>query len=321
MNGRYAFVFPGQGSQSIGMGRALHDTFSAAKEVFQEVDEALGQHLSKLMFEGDAETLTQTENAQPALMAVSMAVLRTLENEGGLKLADKARIVAGHSLGEYSAIAAAGGLALADTARLLKLRGQAMQKAVPAGQGGMAALIGVTADEARDICVEACATVTEASQRVLEVANDNGGGQVVISGRKAAIDASLICAKARGVKRAVILPVSAPFHSSLMQPAADAMAEALAGQTLLAPVVPLIANVTAEEVSDPDQIKTLLVQQVTGSVRWRETIETLPAKGISATVELGAGKVLSGLNRRINGDLTCYNAATAEDIEALLRVL
>ncbi|XAO71729.1 MAG: ACP S-malonyltransferase [Acetobacteraceae bacterium] len=321
MVGQCAFVFPGQGSQSVGMGRALYEAFPAAKEVFQEVDEALQQRLSTLMFEGDPDELTRTENAQPALMAVSLAVLRVLQKEAGWQLAEKARVVAGHSLGEYSALAAAGSISLTDVARLLRIRGRAMQKAVPPGEGAMAALIGVTAAEALEICEEARRHVDASGHAILEVANDNGGGQVVISGHKAAIEASLNCAKERGVKRAVILPVSAPFHCSLMQPAADVMADALAEQDFTAPHVPLIANVTASEVTDPAMIRKLLIQQVTGSVRWRETIESLPEKDVSVVVEIGAGKVLSGLTRRINSELTACNAATPQDIDALLRVI
>lgn len=322
MVGRCAFVFPGQGSQSVGMGRALYEAFPAAREVFQEVDETLKQRLSLLMFEGDPEVLTQTENAQPALMAVSMAVLRVLKKEAGWQFGEKARVVAGHSLGEYSALAATEAISLADVARLLRIRGRAMQKAVPHGQGGMAALIGVTAAEAQEVCVETCKSVDNAEGGlILEVANDNGGGQVVISGHKVAIEASLECARKRGVKRAVILPVSAPFHCSLMQPAADVMEEALVEQSLGAPIVPLVANVTAQEVSDPHEIRKLLVQQVTGSVRWRETIESLPGKGVSVVVELGSGKVLSSLTKRIDRDLTACNAVTPQEIEALLRII
>jgi len=321
----HAFVFPGQGSQSIGMGAALHDAFATARAVFEEVDDALGQKLSRLMFEGDAVELTRTENAQPALMAVSLATVRVLEHEGGFRLQDRAALVAGHSLGEYSALAAAGAFGLAETARLLRLRGQAMQRAVPEGVGGMAALIGVDLEQARSICEEAAQVPVEdgeaARRETLEVANDNGGGQVVISGAIGAVQRAIEVAKARKVKRAVLLPVSAPFHCSLMAPAADAMGEALERADVQAPVVPVIANVTAAKVTDPAEIRALLVRQVTGSVRWRESVEAMAAMGVTSVVELGAGKVLSGLVRRINGDLTTVSAGAPDEIEALLKVL
>ena len=301
----HAFIFPGQGSQSVGMGRDLAAAFAAAREVFGEVDEVLKQKLSKLMFEGPAETLTLTENTQPALMAMSMAVLRVLEAEGGFRLADKAVLVAGHSLGEYSALAAAGGLSLAETAGLLRLRGSAMQAAVPAGEGAMAALLGVELEAARAICADAAVLVHEdgrEERQVVEAANDNGGGQVVISGHRAAVERAVELAKSRGVRRAMLLPVSAPFHCALMAPAADAMRDALGEAAVAAPVVPLVANVSAERATDPDEIRDLLVRQVTGTVRWRECVLACNAMGVDSFIELGAGKVLAGLMRRISPD-------------------
>lgn len=319
----HAFIFPGQGSQFAGMGRDLAAAFSAARAVFQEVDDALEEKLSKLMFSGPIEELTLTQNTQPALMAMSLAVLRVLESEGGLVLADKATLVAGHSLGEYSALAAAGSFGIADTARLLRLRGTAMQKAVPAGEGGMAALIGVDPDQARAICEAAAAVPAEdgaaARSEVIEVANDNGGGQVVISGAAGAVARAIEIAKARGVKRAMALPVSAPFHCALMRPAAEAMAEALERTAIAPPVVPLIANVTAAKVGEPDRIRALLVEQVTGTVRWRESVQAMTAIGVDSFVELGAGKVLCGLIRRIAPDAAIRSAGSPEEIEALLR--
>ena len=321
----HAFIFPGQGSQFAGMGRDLAAAFAAARAVFQEVDDALQEKLSKLMFSGPIEELTLTQNAQPALMAVSLAVLRALESEGGLVLADKAIVVAGHSLGEYSALAAAGSLGIADTARLLRLRGMAMQKAVPAGEGGMAALIGVDLDQARSICEEASVIQAEdgraAGSETIEVANDNGGGQVVISGAAGAVARAIEIAKARGVKRAMALPVSAPFHCSLMRPAADAMREALGRASVLAPSVPLIANVTAAKVSDPDRIRALLVEQVTGTVRWRESVQAMVAMGVDSFVEIGAGKVLAGLVKRIAPDAATRSVGSPDDIEALLKAV
>lgn len=320
----HAFVFPGQGSQSVGMGLGLYEAFPVAREVFQEVDDALEEHLSKLIFTGDTAELTHTENAQPALMAVSLATVRVLEAEGGFKLADKATVVAGHSLGEYSALAAAGALGIAQTARLLRLRGLAMQEAVPAGEGGMAALLGVDADLAQEICTEAARVVIEGEaerQETIELANDNGGGQIVISGRLSAIERAIALAKTKGVKRAVLLPVSAPFHSSLMGAAADRMAEALAKAEIATPAIPVIANVTAAKNADATRIPDLLVRQVTGSVRWRESVQAMAAMGVTSQVELGAGKVLTGLARRIVPDMTARNAGTPEEIEALLRDL
>jgi [acyl-carrier-protein] S-malonyltransferase len=311
----HAFMFPGQGSQAVGMGRDLAAAFGAARAVFEEVDEVLKQKLSKLMFEGPIEELTLTENAQPALMAVSLAVLRVLAAEGGIVLKEKAVLVAGHSLGEYSALAAAGAFTVADAAKLLKLRGQAMQKAVPAGQGAMAALLGVELAMAQEICDEA------AAGDIVGCANDNGGGQVVISGAKAAVERAIEIAKSKGVKRAMLLPVSAPFHCALMAPAAAAMAQALESSMPTTPVIPLIANVTAAKVSDPNKIKDLLVEQVTATVRWRESVVAMTALGVDSFVELGAGKVLAGLVKRIAPDAATASAGSPADIEALLKVL
>ncbi|TPW35309.1 ACP S-malonyltransferase [Oecophyllibacter saccharovorans] len=310
---RHAFVFPGQGSQSVGMGRELAETFPAAREVFEEVDEALGQNLSRLMFEGEAQTLTATENAQPALFAVSLAVVRTLEREGGFSLPDKALLMAGHSLGEYAALAAAGVMGIAEGARLLRLRGQAMQRAVPAGLGSMAALLGIEVADAQKLCAEM------SQGQVLEIANDNGGGQIVVSGHEAAVKRAMEGAKARGVRRVVQLPVSAPFHSTLMAPAAEEMAAALAQVSFKVPRVPVVANVTAAEVSNAEDIKRLLVQQVTGQVRWRETVLNMVAAGVTQQHELGAGKVLTGLARRIAPDMTADHAGTPAEIETLLK--
>ncbi len=320
----HAFIFPGQGSQAAGMGRDLAAAFAPAREVFGEVDEVLKQKLSKLMFEGPPEELQLTENTQPALMAVSLAVLRVLEHEGGFRLADRAVLVAGHSLGEYSALAAAGCMTVADTARLLRLRGTAMQEAVPAGEGAMAALLGVELDAAQAICTDA-ATLTHEDgrqeQQVVEPANDNGGGQVVISGHRAAVERAIELAKARGVRRAMLLPVSAPFHCALMAPAADAMRDALGEADLRPPVVPVVANVTAERATDPGVIRELLIQQVTGTVRWRETVLACNAIGVDSFMELGAGKVLSSLVRRISPDSAAAAAGTPSEIEAMLRML
>ena len=319
----HAFIFPGQGSQAVGMGRDLAGAFPAAREVFQEIDDALGQNLSRLMFEGPAETLTLTENAQPALMAVSLAVLRVLEQDGGVDLAEFVAAVAGHSLGEYSALAAARALDVAATAKLLRLRGAAMQRCVAPGEGAMAALLGVDLDAAEAICAAAAEGPDgrPETREVVQPANDNGGGQVVISGHAEAVARAMAEAKARG-KRAMKLPVSAPFHCALMAPAADAMAEALAHATLMPPVVPLIANVTAAKATDPAMIRELLVRQVTGTVRWRESVLAMLALGVDSFVELGAGKVLSGLVRRIAPAETAINAAgTPAEIEILLKLL
>ena len=312
-----AFVFPGQGSQAVGMGKALAEAFTSARLVFEEVDEALGQKLSKLMFEGPESDLTLTENAQPALMAVSIAVLRVLETEGNFRLADKASFVAGHSLGEYSALAAAGAITLADTARLLKLRGQAMQKAVPVGEGAMAALLNFDLERAQKVAAQAA----EETKLVCAIANDNDPSQVVVSGALAAVERAGVLALEAGAKRSVMLPVSAPFHCPLMQPAADAMAEALAKTNIVMPVVPVIANVTAQPVSDPATIRDLLVQQVTGTVRWRECVQTMKALGVSRVFELGAGKVLSGLVKRIDKEIESQSVGQPADIEAALKIL
>ena len=292
------------------MGRELAETFAVAREVFDEVDEALGQKLSAIMWEGPKETLTLTENAQPALMAVSMAVMRVLERENGIKLAGTVKYVAGHSLGEYSALAAAGAFSLSDTARLLKLRGQAMQAAVPVGQGAMVALLGVGLDVAEKVAAEA------AQGDVCQVANDNEPTQVVLSGSKAAIDRVAEIGKAHGVRRAVPLPVSAPFHCALMKPAAEAMADALSKVTINAPVVPVVANVVASAVNDPEQIRRLLVEQVTGTVRWRECVGYLAANGVTDVFEIGSGKVLAGLAKRIEKSLEAASLGTPADIEA-----
>ncbi len=317
----HAFIFPGQGSQAVGMGRDLAAAFSVAREVFEEVDETLRQKLSKLMFEGPAEELTLTENTQPALMAHSLAVLRVLEREGNLGLKQKAAVVAGHSLGEYSALAAAGAFTLADTARLLKLRGQAMQKAVPPGEGAMAALLGADMAQAQAVCEEAAPVPQTGARQVVEPANDNGAGQVVISGHREAVERAIPIATGKGIRRAMLLPVSAPFHCALMAPAADAMAEALEKTAPRVPLVPVIANVSAAKATDPDEIRDLLVRQVTATVRWRECVETMVGLGVDSFVELGAGKVLSGLVRRIAPDAKAASAATPADIEALLKNL
>jgi len=307
-----AFIFPGQGSQDVGMGRELAQTYAAAREVFEEVDAALGQNLSQIMWEGAKETLTLTENAQPALMAVSMAVMRVLEREHGLSLKDKVKFVAGHSLGEYSALAAAGAFSLADAARLLKLRGQAMQAAVPVGKGAMTALLGVGIDAARKVAEAA------AQGDVCQVANDNEPTQVVLSGDRSALDRVPELGKALGVRRAVPLPVSAPFHCALMQPAADAMRAALANVTVNAPVVPVIANVLAMPISDPEEIKKRLVEQVTGTVRWRECVTYMTANGVTDVYEIGAGKVLAGLAKRIDAALNATSIGTPADVGAAL---
>lgn len=304
-----AFVFPGQGSQAVGMGRELAERFAIARDTFAEVDEALGQKLSALMFDGPGDDLTLTENAQPALMAVSVAVTRVLQAEKGLDLS-KAAFVAGHSLGEYSALCAAGSISLGDTARLLKLRGRSMQKAVPVGVGAMAAILGADLDAAREIAAEA------AQGQVCTAANDNAPGQVVVSGHKEAVERAIKIAAERGFKRAMLLPVSAPFHCPLMQPAADAMAEALAGTTIVSPVAPLVANVTASAITDPEMIRRLLVEQVTGAVRWRESVLFMKEQGVTELVELGAGKVLAGLVKRIDKELVASSVGLPADIDA-----
>jgi [acyl-carrier-protein] S-malonyltransferase len=312
-----AFVFPGQGSQAVGMGRALAEAFAPAREVFEEVDEALKQRLTRLMFEGPESELTLTENTQPALMAVSLAVVRVIERDGNVRLAERIAYVAGHSLGEYSALAAAGTLRLSDAARLLKRRGQAMQAAVPVGAGAMAALLGADLEAATAIA----ATAAEETGAVCACANDNAPGQVVVSGGKAAVERAIAIAAERGVKRSVLLPVSAPFHCALMQPAADAMAETLAAATLENPAVPLVANVTARAVSDARTIRVLLVEQVTGLVRWRESVMFMKEQGVDRTVEIGAGKVLSGLARRIDREIAASSVGQPAEIEALLKTL
>jgi [acyl-carrier-protein] S-malonyltransferase len=309
-----AFIFPGQGSQDVGMGRELAQAYPSARAVFDEVDDALGQKLSQIMWEGPKETLTLTENAQPALMAVSMAVMRVLEQEHGFSLKDKVKFVAGHSLGEYSALAAAGAFSLADAARLLKLRGQAMQAAVPVGKGAMTALLGVGIDAARQVAEAA------AQGDVCQVANDNEPTQVVLSGDRTAIDRVPEIGKAHGVRRAVPLPVSAPFHCALMQPAADAMREALAKVAVNAPVVPVVANVLAAPITDPEEIKKRLVEQVTGTVRWRECVTYMTANGVTDVYEIGSGKVLAGLAKRIEASLNASSVGTPADIDALARL-
>lgn len=307
-----AFVFPGQGSQAVGMGRELAEAFAPARQVFEEVDDALGQKLSQLMFEGPEDELTLTENAQPALMTVSMAVVRVLESEGKLNIADKAKFVAGHSLGEYSALASAKAFSLADTARLLKLRGQSMQKAVPVGTGAMAAILGPTLDEVRAFAKEAV------DGDVCDIGNDNADGQVVISGSKAAVERAVQIATDKGVRRCVMLPVSAPFHCSLMKPAADVMESALAEITIDEPLLPVVSNVTASAETDPTVICGLLVRQVTEMVRWRECVQYMKAQNVDTLVEIGAGKVLSGLTRRIDRELTGQSIQGPADIEAYL---
>jgi [acyl-carrier-protein] S-malonyltransferase len=309
-----AFLFPGQGSQSVGMGKALADASAVAREVFQEVDEALGQSLYKLMTEGPEDQLTLTENAQPAIMANAIATLRVAEKEGGIRLSEKADFVAGHSLGEYTALCAAGALDLSTTARLLKLRGQAMQAATPVGTGAMAALLGADIAKAQALADAA------AQGDVCTVANDNDPSQVVISGHKAAIERAIELVKDHGIKRGILLPVSAPFHCPLMQPAADAMAEALATSTLLAPLVPVYANVTAAPVADAETIKRLLVEQVTGRVRWRESVIAMFDAGVHDYVEFG-GKVLAAMVKRSAPDATATSIVTMDDIETLVKGL
>ena len=309
------FVFPGQGSQAVGMGKELAGAFAAARHAFEEVDDALDHRLSRLMFEGPEEDLTLTENAQPALLAVSMAVTRVLAEEGGVHVSAASRFVAGHSLGEYSALAAAGALTLPDAVRLVRTRGRAMQEAVPVGEGAMAALLGLDFDDARAVAEEAQAG------EVCTAANDNAPGQVVISGARAAVERALEIAAERGAKRAIMLPVSAPFHCALMKPAANVMAGALAEVEMHAPVVPLVANVSAAEVTEPDEIRALLVEQMTGTVRWRESMLYMKEQGVEAFVELGAGKVLCGLVRRIDRDLSCASLGAPREIEEFLETL
>ena len=305
-----AYVFPGQGSQAVGMGKALAETFPVARRVFDEVDEALGDKLSTVMWEGPAEAVTLTENTQPALVAVSLAAMRVLETEAGVDLKRDATFVAGHSVGEYSALAAAGSLSIADAVRLVRIRGRAMQRAVPVGMGAMAALLGVDFEQAAAIAAEA------AQGELVQAANDNGGGQVVVSGHKAAVERAVEIAKAKGVRRAMLLPVSAPFHSALMQPAAEVMAEALGKVTIKPPVVPLVANVTAQPVTDPAQIMRGLIEQVTGTVRWRESIAFMASAGVNVFYEVGSGKVLSGLVKRIADGATGVSIGTPDDVAA-----
>ncbi len=303
-----AFVFPGQGAQTIGMGKALADAYPAAKAIFDEVDDALGEKLSALIWEGEQDALTLTQNAQPALMATSLAALRALESEG--VTIEAAQCVAGHSLGEYSALAAAGSISVADTARLLRTRGQAMQAAVPVGVGAMAALLGLDFETAKAVAEAA------AQGEVCQAANDNDPGQVVVSGHKAAVERAVEIAKEKGAKRAVLLPVSAPFHCALMQPAAEAMAEALSHVNIERPAVPLVANVLAEEVVNTATIRSLLVEQVTGSVRWRESVLTMASNGVTEVWEIGAGKALSGMIRRIDRAIACKSVGTPDDVKA-----
>jgi [acyl-carrier-protein] S-malonyltransferase len=305
-----AFIFPGQGSQAVGMGKALADAFVQARAVFEEVDAALGEKLSKLIWEGPAEALTLTENAQPALMATSLAAMRVLEAEAGVELARDAQFVAGHSLGEYSALAAARAFTVGDAARLVRTRGRAMQKAVPVGTGAMAALLGLEFDQAVAVAAEA------AQGEVCQAANDNGGGQVVVSGNKAAVERAVEIARARGAKRATILPVSAPFHCALMEPAAEVMAAALADVTVRSPVVPIVANVLVKPVSDPRDIVRALVAQVTGTVRWRESVALMAAAGVTTFYEVGAGKVLSGLVKRVVNGASGVSVGTPDDVAA-----
>jgi [acyl-carrier-protein] S-malonyltransferase len=312
-----AFIFPGQGSQAVGMGKALADAFAPAREVFQEVDDALSQKLSTIMWEGPESDLVLTENAQPAIMAASMAVVRVLQKEAGLDFSKHARLVAGHSLGEYTALCAVGAFTLADTARLLKARGRAMQAAVPVGEGGMSALLGAEIAQAEDLAKE-CAAATGG---VCVVANDNAPGKVVISGTKAAVDKAPEIAKAKGIKRAMALNVSAPFHSPMMQPAADKMREVLAGVSIHPLAAPLVANVTAAEVSEPDTIRRLLVEQVTGRVRWRESVLALRTLGVDTTVEAGGAKVLTGMVKRIDKELANVTLDSVADIEAFAKTL
>jgi len=310
-----AFVFPGQASQAVGMGAELAAAFPVARELFEEVDDALSQRLSRLMFEGPEDELTLTENAQPAIVAVSLATVRVLEREAGIRLAEKGRFVAGHSMGEYSALSATGAFSVADAVRLVKRRGQAMQEAVPVGEGAMAALIGMDLEAAREVAEAA------AEDEVCTPANDNAPGQVVLSGHKSAVERAVEIALEKGARRAIMLPVSAPFHCSLMAPAAEVMAEALAEVAMPPPSLALVANVTAAPVEDPESIRGFLVQQVTAMVRWRESVLRMKEEGVETLVELGTGKILSGLVRRIDRDLQVANAGTPDEIEALGKIL
>ena len=310
-----ALVFPGQGSQFPGMGKALAETSSTARHLFQEIDDALSQHLSRLMFEGPESELMLTENAQPALLAVSLAVMRVLATEAGFDIAQQAAYVAGHSLGEYSALAAAGAVSAPDAARLVKRRGQAMQRAVPVGEGAMAALLGLEIEVAREVAAEA------AGRQICTVANDNSPGQIVVSGHREAVDRAIELAAERGARRSIMLPVSAPFHCALMHPAAEIMAEALEEAVWQAPAVPLVANVTAAPTRDPGEIKELLVEQVTQMVRWRETVLLFAANQVEEVVEIGAGRVLAGLTKRIDRELMAVSVGTPPDIETLVKRL
>jgi [acyl-carrier-protein] S-malonyltransferase len=310
-----AFVFPGQGSQAPGMGQALAAAFASARLLFDEVDEALSQHLSRLMFEGPADELMLTENAQPALLAASLAVIRVLESEAGFDIAREAAYVAGHSLGEYSALAAAGALTVTDAARLVKRRGQAMQKAVPVGEGAMAALLGLEIEAAREVAEAA------AQGQVCDLANDNSPGQIVVSGHKGAVERAVVIAAERGARRAIMLPVSAPFHCSLMSPAAQIMEEALAETVLAPPLVPLVANVAAAATSDPAEIKELLVEQATQMVRWRESVLLFARNEVEEVVEIGAGRVLAGLVKRVDRALLTLSVGTPAEVEALVQLL
>ncbi len=309
-----AFTFPGQGSQTVGMGHALAEHFPEARAVFEEVDDALGEKLSTIMWDGPEDALMLTANAQPALMAVSMATIRAMQ-AGGLDIADRVAFVAGHSLGEYSALCAAGVYSLADTARLLRIRGNAMQQAVPVGQGAMAAIIGLEQADVESVCNDS------AQDEVCEIANDNGGGQLVISGSRAAVERAAALASERGAKRALMLPVSAPFHSALMAPAGEVMRKALAEVEAATPIVPVVSNVSVSPSTDPEEIARLLVEQVTGRVRWRETVEWFAANGVETVYEVGAGKVLTGLARRIDRTLTGTAVGSPADVEAALTVL
>jgi len=310
-----AVVFPGQGSQAVGMGQELAATFSVAREVFAEVEDALEQKLTQMMFEGPEQDLMMTENTQPALMAVSVAIMRVLDKEYGVRLPDIATYVAGHSLGEYSALCSSGALKLSDTARLLRVRGRAMQKAVPFGMGAMAAILGLDAEQARNLSQEA------SEGEICEAANDNAPGQVVVSGHVGAVKRAIEIAKKLGVKRSVLLPVSAPFHCALMRPAAETMREALANVELTTPVIPVIANVTAQATDDPEEIRKLLVEQVCGSVRWRESVQFMKGHGINTLVEVGSGRVLSGLAKRIDREMDGMPVGTVAEIEAFAKVV
>lgn len=315
-----AFVFPGQGSQAIGMGKDLAENFIEAREIFEQINDALSQDLTKIMWEGAEADLNLTENTQPALMAVSMAIARILKKQGGIRVEEKAKFVAGHSLGEYSALTAAKSLELADTARLLRLRGKAMQRAVPVGKGAMAAILGLDFDAVTALAKENAATNTNGDS-VCESANDNAPGQVVISGHKGAVESFVTLAQGRGAKRAVMLPVSAPFHCRLMAPAAAEMSKALAQVTIRPPSVPVVTNVSAKAEDDPNRIRQLLVDQITGRVRWRESVMWMVGANVTEIIELGAGKVLSGLNKRIDERVKSMNAGTAAEVDALIKHL